>query len=285
MGTLYLVATPIGNREDITSRAVRVLREVALVAAEDTRHTGRLLAHLGVETPLISYHAHNERARRDRLLAALAEGDVALVSDAGSPGISDPGHDMVVAALAAGHTVSPVPGPSSLVAAATASGLIAGPFVALGFLPRKGDERRAIIGRAAATGFPIVLFEAPSRLAVTLAELAAVLGDRQAAVARELTKLHEEIRRDALSALAAFYADARVLGEVVLVVGGPPADEETETVGGVEAVLRSLLAAGLGPSQAAREAAAATGRPRSELYALARTLGAEHPAERSSAPS
>ena len=283
MGTLYLVATPIGNREDITSRAVRVLREVALIAAEDTRHTGRLLAHLGVETPLLSYHAHNERARRDRLLAALADGDVALVSDAGSPGISDPGHDLVVAALAAGHTVSPVPGPSSLVAAVTASGLVAGPFVALGFLPRKGDERRAIIGRASATGFPIVLFEAPSRLGATLAELAAVLGDRPAAVAREMTKLHEEIRRDALSALAAHYADARVLGEVVLVVSGARAGEDTETAGAVESVLRSLLAAGLGPSQAAREAAAATGRPRSELYALARTLGAEPPAERSSA--
>lgn len=274
MGTLYLVATPIGNLGDITTRAVRVLREVPLIAAEDTRHTGRLLAHLGVHTPLVSYHEHNARARRDGLLDALAVGDLALVSDAGSPGLSDPGHDLVVAAVAAGHPVSPVPGPSSLVAAATASGLVPGPFVMLGFLPRRGLARRAALGRAAATGLPLVVFEAPPRLAPTLAEMADLLGPRPAAVARELTKLHEEIRRGPLRDLAAHYAAEPARGEVVVVVGAAEAaDAETDGTDDAAAVLRGLLRAGLGPSQAAREAAAVTGRPRSDLYALARTLG------------
>jgi 16S rRNA (cytidine1402-2'-O)-methyltransferase len=229
LGTLYLVATPIGNLEDVTARALRVLREVPLIAAEDTRHTGRLLTHFGIETPVISYHAHNERARRERLLAELAGGDLALVSDAGTPGISDPGRDLVAAALAAGHRVSPVPGPSALTAAVAASGLVAGPFLALGFLPRRGPERRTILARAGAAGVPVVLFEAPGRVAATTAELATAWGDRPVALMRELTKRHEEVR-----------------------LGRP--------------------AAGLSPSRAAREAAAITGLPRSELYERARRM-------------
>jgi|SRR5579884_1188868 len=271
MGTLYLVATPIGNLEDVTARALRVLREVSLIAAEDTRHTGRLLKHFGIETPLLSYHAHNERARRDRLLAALAEGDVALVSDAGTPGISDPGYDLIRAALAAGYPVSPVPGPSALIAGVTASGLVPGPFVALGFLPRKGPERQATLARAGATGFPIALFEAPNRLVATLEELAATLGEREAAVGRELTKLHEEVRRGTLSQLAQHYREQPPKGEVVVVVGGGPGQDAADAVDAADVVAR-LLAAGMGPSQAAKEAAAITGRPRSDLYDLARRL-------------
>jgi 16S rRNA (cytidine1402-2'-O)-methyltransferase len=270
MGTLYLVATPIGNLEDISARALRVLREVGLIAAEDTRHTGRLLAHFGIATPLLSYHAHNERARRERLLAALAEGDVALVSDAGTPGISDPGHDLVVAAIAAGYPVSPVPGPSAVAAAVGASGLVAGPFVSLGFLPRRSAARRSVLGRAGVTSFPVVLFEAPERLAGTLAELARLWGDREAVVLRELTKLHEEMVRGTLSELAERWRETPPRGEIVVVVGPatPPAVEPSDA----ERIVAELRRAGLGPSEAAREAAAATGLPRSDLYRLARRL-------------
>ena len=272
MGTLYLVATPIGNLEDISARALRVLREVPLIAAEDTRHTGRLLAHFDVDTPQISYHAHNERTRRDRLLAALASGDVALVSDAGTPGIADPGYDVVVAAIAAGHTVTPVPGPSAVAAAVGASGLVPGPFLSLGFLPRRGPERRYLLARAGAAGFPVVLFEAPGRLAGTLAELAQAWGDRPVAVLRELTKMHEETVRGRLSSLAAAVEEQPLRGEIVIVVAGDDSRgvaDETDAV----RLLAQLRRAGLTPSQAAREAAAITGRPRSELYRLASNGG------------
>jgi 16S rRNA (cytidine1402-2'-O)-methyltransferase len=269
MGTLFLVATPIGNLEDITARALRVLREVPLIAAEDTRHSGRLLAHFGIETPMVSYHAHNERARRDRLLAALERGDVALVTDAGSPGISDPGRDLVAAALAAGHRVSPVPGPSSVVAAAGASGLVEGPFLVLGFLPRKGEERRGTIARAGRAGVPVLLFEAPGRLAETLDDLAAAWGDRPAVVLRELTKRHEEIRPGTLRELAAAARREPPRGEIVVVVGAEPEATANDGADAAE-VVASLRRAGLSPSQAAREAAAVTGLPRSALYELAR---------------
>jgi 16S rRNA (cytidine1402-2'-O)-methyltransferase len=269
MGTLYLVATPIGNLEDITARALRVLREVGLIAAEDTRHTGRLLAHFAIATPLLSYHAHNERARRERLLAALANGDVALVSDAGTPGISDPGRDLVVAAVAAGHTVTPVPGPSAVAAAVGVSGLVEGPFVSLGFLPRRGEARRRALARAGATGFPVVLFEAPGRLAATLAELAVLWGDREAVVMRELTKLHEETVRGTLSRLAERWRQSPPRGEVVVVVGGA-GEQAANDRSDVERIVAELRRAGLSPSAAAREAAALTGLPRSELYRLAR---------------
>ena len=269
MGTLYLVATPIGNLEDVSARALRVLGEVSLIAAEDTRHTGRLLARFGIKTPMLSYHAFNERGRRERLLAALAEGDVALVTDAGTPAIADPGADLVAAAAAAGYPVSPIPGPSALVAAVAASGLVVGPFVALGFLPRKGEERRTLLARAVGTGFAVVLFEAPTRLAPTLADLAAVLGDRPAVIARELTKLHEEFRRGTLAELATHYAASAVRGEIVIVVGPASETSRVEPADAAE-VVAGLLRAGLAPSAAAREAARLTGLPRSTLYDLAR---------------
>lgn len=270
MGTLYLVATPIGNLEDLSLRAIRILREVDLIAAEDTRHTGHLLKHYDITTPVLSYHAHNERSRRERLLAALATGDVALVSDAGSPGISDPGFDLVNAAIAAGHHVSPVPGASAVIAAVTASGLVPGPFLALGFLPRKGRERQHALAAAISSGYPFVLFEAPARLVSTLRELAAATGDRLAAVCRELTKLHEEIERDQLSRLATHYEEAPPRGEIVIVI----AAAEAETVAEDDAahILRTLLDQGLGPSQAAKAAALQTGLARSSLYQLAQSL-------------
>ncbi len=274
MGTLFVVATPIGNLEDASPRVLRALREASLIAAEDTRHTGKLLRHFGIDTPTISYHAHNERARRERLLSALADGDVALVTDAGTPGVSDPGNDLVQAALAAGYPVSPVPGPSSAVAAVSASGLVPGPFVMLGFLPRERAPRRALLARAAGPGFPMVLFEAPGRVAATLREVLDALGDRPAVLARELTKLHEEVRPGTLSSLAETLAAEPPRGEVVLVVAGADDDAVAEDPASVVAGLRR---AGLGVSEAAREAARLTGLPKSELYGLARAWSPDDP--------
>ena len=267
MGTLYIVATPIGNLEDLSPRALRTLREVQLIAAEDTRHSRRLLSHFGVETPLISYHEHNQRERRQRLLQALAAGDVALITDAGTPAVADPGSDLVAAALASGHRVSPIPGPSALSAAVSASGLIDGPFVSLGFLPRERAERRRVFARAAASGMPLVIFESARRLAGSLRDLGDVLGDRRAVVMRELTKIHEEVRAGALSELIAWSSTVALRGEVVLVVAG--AEEKNATEHDAEGVVRTLRQSGLGPSETAREAAAITGLPRSDLYRMA----------------
>ncbi len=272
MGTLYIVATPIGNLEDLSPRAVRVLREVAVIAAEDTRHSRRLLTHFEIKTPTVSYHEHNQRNRREVLLEALVAGDVALITDAGTPGVSDPGADLVNAALAAGYRVSPIPGASALAAAVSASGLIDGPFLTLGFLPRERGERLRLVARAAAAGFPLVIFESAQRLGPTLRELAEVLGDRRAVILRELTKLHEEVRAGSLSALRHWADDARPRGEVALVIAA--STEVTASAGDAEAVVRTLRQAGLSASQTAREAASITGLTRSELYRLAMAVDA-----------
>ena len=269
MGTLFVVATPIGNLEDLTPRALRVLREVDVVAAEDTRHSRKLLSRFDIHTPLISYHAHNQRARREDILRALDRGDVALVTDAGTPAISDPGADIVAAAHTAGHRVTPIPGASALAAAVSAAGLIDGPFASLGFLPRKRDERRRIIARAAASGFPLVLFESARRVATTLAELEEALGDREAVLLRELTKVHEEVRTGSLSGLHAWALAGEPRGEVTLVVAGG-SDDPTSDADPTE-ILEMLRKSGLNASQAAREAAALTGLPRGELYRMATT--------------
>lgn len=274
MGTLYLVATPIGNLEDISARAIRILGEVALIAAEDTRHTGKLLAHFGITTPMVSYHRHNERSRQEQLLAVLGEGDVALVSDAGMPGISDPGAALVRWAAEAGVPVSPVPGASALTAAVAAAGLADGPFITLGFLPRRGAERRVLIGKAGATGWPVVLFESPERLGATLEELAATWGERAVVVLRELTKLHEEVVRGTLASLAAEFRGRAARGEIVVVVGsGGSAEIGDESE--IDELLAALRRSGLSASQAAREAAAASGLSRSALYERARRAGAD----------
>lgn len=270
MGTLYIVATPIGNLDDMTIRAVRILREVSLIAAEDTRHSRQLLAHFGIATPMISYHEHNQRERRARLLAAIAAGDVALITDAGTPGISDPGADLVRAALEEGHNVSPVPGPSSLAAAVSVSGLIEGPFTMLGFLPRERSERLPLLGHAAASGLPLVIFETAPRMGATLALLGDALGDRRAVVARELTKLHEEVRAGTLEELLQWASDANLRGEMVLVIGA--GEQAKSDVPDALEVLRALRRSGLSASKAAREAAAITGLPRSDLYQMALNL-------------
>lgn len=274
MGTLFVVATPIGNLRDMTPRAVEILQSVTLIAAEDTRHTGRLLKAFEIATPMVSYHHHNRTQRSAQLMDHLQSGDVALVSDAGTPAVADPGHDLVADAVAAGHTVVPIPGASSLVAALSASGLVPGPFVFAGFLPRGGAERQEVLGRALTTGWPLVLFESPLRLAETLQEIESVAPGRSGVVARELTKLHEEFLRGAVADLAARYLDAPPRGEVVLVVGEAP----PEALAGLEhqeRIARSVLARGVKPSRAAREIAAILGIDSAEAYDLVQRINRE----------
>ncbi len=193
MGTLFLVATPIGNLEDISARALRTLREATLIAAEDTRLTRRLLSHYEIHTPLISYFEHNKLSRLAQILEHLGSGDVALVSDAGTPALNDPGYELVKAALQAGYPVSPIPGPAAPVAALVSSGLPTDAFLYLGYLPRKRSDRLAALHKVADLPYTLIYLEAPHRLPEALDDMQSVLGDRQAAVARELTKLHEEI--------------------------------------------------------------------------------------------
>ncbi|MDP3185597.1 MAG: 16S rRNA (cytidine(1402)-2'-O)-methyltransferase, partial [Anaerolineales bacterium] len=193
MGTLYLVATPIGNLEDMTPRALRILHEARLIAAEDTRVTRKLLTHFDIHTPLTSYYEHNKLSKLEVILSALAEGDVALVSDAGTPALNDPGYELVRAALEAGHNVSPLPGASAPVAALVASGLPTDAFLYLGYLARKSSARQARLGQVRNLPYTLIFLETPHRLLAALADLEAILGDRQIAIARELTKLHEEI--------------------------------------------------------------------------------------------
>lgn len=273
VGTLYVVATPIGNLEDMSPRAVRILHEVSLIAAEDTRHSQRLLTHFHITTPVLSYHQHNQAERRAHLLQALGTGDVALISDAGTPAVSDPGMDLVRAAIESGHCVSAIPGPSAVAAAVSVSGLIEGPFVVLGFLPRERGVRKVLLGRAVASGWPLVIFEAANRLGRTLGELLLVTGNRRATVVRELTKVYEEVRSGDLEQLRAWAQADTVRGEIVLVVAG--AEQARSGRDEIRAVLQTLLKSGLSASQAAREAAVMTGVARSELYQLALELRKE----------
>jgi 16S rRNA (cytidine1402-2'-O)-methyltransferase len=285
MGTLYLVSTPIGNLEDITLRALRVLREATLIAAEDTRHTRRLLAHYTIETPCISYHEHNKLARQDELLAALAAGDVALVSDAGTPALSDPGYELVCACIAAGIPVTPIPGPSAPLAALVAAGLPTERFYYLGFLPRRSAERQALFRGLAALPATLVCFESPHRLAAALADALAVLGDRPAVVARELTKLHEEFVRLPLSEARAHFLAHHPRGECTVLIAGaaagaaPAPQDAAATEAAMRARLRDLRAEGQRGSAAARTVAREYGQPRSAVYQIWLALAAEESAE------
>jgi len=269
MGTLYLVATPIGNLEDLSARARTALAGAALVLAEDTRRTRVLLQRHGVAARPLSLHAHNEAARVEKVLAVLAGGgDVALVSDAGTPLISDPGERLVAAALGAGHAVSAVPGASAVLAALSVAGLPAVPFTFLGFLPRRAGARDALLERLRAAPETLVLFESPRRLGASLEHLARRLGERRACVARELTKRYEEVARGTLSELAErFRQGAR--GEVTIVVeGAPPALPDA---GAADAEIRARLAGGESPRQIAA-ALAAAGHRRGRVYARAIAL-------------
>jgi 16S rRNA (cytidine1402-2'-O)-methyltransferase len=268
-GTLYLIATPIGNLDDLSPRAAEVLRTVRTVAAEDTRRTRKLYAHLGARAPaMVSLPAFGERERMGAILERLAGGeDVALCTDAGTPAVSDPGQKLVAAAWEAGARVVPIPGPCAAIAALAASGLESDRFLVQGFLPRKGgarDRALALLARIPAT---LVIYEAGNRTGETLRDLLTVLGDRQAAVARELTKVHEEIARGTLATLSERFKEG-ARGEVTLVVAGAAEEAAAEPDGEpLEAELRRRLAAGEPPSALAREVARARGLRRSDVYA------------------
>jgi 16S rRNA (cytidine1402-2'-O)-methyltransferase len=266
MGTLYLVATPIGNLEDITHRAVRTLREVRLIAAEDTRHARTLLRHYEITTPLTSYFEHNKLTKLETILAALEQGDVALISDAGTPGLSDPGYELIVEAIARDVSVVPIPGPSAPIAALVSSGLPTDRFVYVGFLPRKQAARRRLLSQLARESYTLVCFEAPHRLSDTLADMADLFGDRSIAVARELTKLHEEIWRGTLQQAVQRFADLEPRGEFTLVVGGVP--EERWSAEEVEQALRQLEADDVLAREAVREVAEVAGWAKRDVYRL-----------------
>lgn len=273
MGTLFLVATPIGNLEDITLRALRVLKEASLIAAEDTRQTQKLLHRYEIHTHTISYHEHNKLSRVDEILNALASGDVALVSDAGMPGLNDPGYELVGAALQAGYPVSVVPGASAPVSALVISGLPTDAFVYLGYLPRKPSERRKRLAEVASLPYTLIFLETPHRLVDALGDMQAAFGDRPIAVARELTKLYEEVFRGRISQAQAYFQQNEPRGEFTLVVAG--AGEEAsgpwDEAQLVQAV-RTGLDAGQSASQLASEVAAQSGWQRREVYRLIQDL-------------
>ncbi len=270
MPTLFVVATPIGNLEDVTLRALRVLREVSLIAAEDTRTARKLLAHHGIRNRLLSYNDHNKAARIPRLLHALREGDVALVSEGGTPVISDPGLDLVAAALEAGFAVTPVPGPSAVTAALAVSGLASRQFTYLGFLPRRAGERRRLFAAIRDDPRAIVAFESPHRLRASLTALRDALGDRRLAVCRELTKKFEEVFRGTLSEALAHFSEPR--GEFTLVIEGASASAHAEPVeASLEAARRELARrkrAGEPAKRAVPEVAARYGLPRRVAYRM-----------------
>jgi 16S rRNA (cytidine1402-2'-O)-methyltransferase len=268
MGTLYLVATPIGNLEDITVRARRVLGEVSLIAAEDTRHTRKLLAHYDIHTRLTSYFEHNKLAKLDTVLRALDNGDVALVSDAGTPALNDPGYELVRAVLEAGHKVSPLPGPSAPLAALIASGLPTDSFLYLGYLPRKSVERQRALEAVREQPYTLIFLEAPHRLIATLRDLLDVLGERQIAVARELTKLHEEIFRSGLSQAVQHFEQNPPRGEITLVVSGQLPHVIYWDAEQLEAVLPSALASGEPLGRLAARLSAESGWPRRKVYQM-----------------
>ena len=275
LGRLVVVATPIGNLDDLSPRAATWLRDADLVLAEDTRHTGRLLKHVGSDAPQWSFHEHNERERLPKVLERLHEGaDVVIVSDAGTPGVSDPGYRLVEAASAADVEVIAVPGPSAALHALVTSGLPTDRFVFEGFLPRKGKERRERIEQIAAEERTVVVFLSPHRAAADLAELADLCGaERPAAVGRELTKLHEETRRGTLASLAEWAADG-LKGEVTLVVGARPAVPRAPAdAATLAADVRALMNAGTDRKVAMRMVAEEAGVPRREVYQALLDIG------------
>jgi 16S rRNA (cytidine1402-2'-O)-methyltransferase len=265
-GRLYVVATPLGHRDDLSSRALQVLRDVRLIACEDTRRTAPLLRSHGIQTPLTSYFEHNEDWKGARLIEALQSGtDVALVSDAGTPGISDPGFRLVRDARQAGLEVLPVPGPSAVTAALSVSGLPTDRFLFVGFLPRRRGARDEALRELAERTETVVFYESPLRILSTLEAVQAAFGEREAFLCREATKLHEEYRLSTLSGLREALAGRPVKGEIVLVVRGrgEPAPRPEQDA---DALLARLIAEGKTKSEAAREVARLTGLPRREVY-------------------
>jgi len=271
-GVLYVVATPIGNLEDITLRALRILKEVDLIAAEDTRHTRHLLDHYGIQTALTSYHEHNERAKAQNLVERLQRGEnIALVCDAGTPAISDPGYRLVYAALAAGIQVTPIPGPAALVAAISASGLPSDRFVFEGFLPAKPQERKNRLQELRDEGRTLVFYEAPHRLKQTLDDLEQILGERDIVVARELTKLHEEFLRGKIGSVREQLAEREIKGEIALLVQGAPATAAVSEKE-IEEEIRRLTVQGMGVKAISDLLGENYGVSKRQIYRLALAL-------------
>lgn len=279
MPILYIVSTPIGNLADMTHRAIQTLGAVQRVLAEDTRRTAILFKHYGISTPLYSAHEHNETARISQILAWLAVGeDLAIVSDAGTPLLSDPGARIVQAVIAAGYDVVPIPGASALLAALVASGLEPEPFTFYGFLPRSGRERKERLAAVAASRHTVVLYEAPGRIAKLLADLIELCGEaRRAVVARELTKLHETIVRGTLREVIAYYEDQQVRGEIVLVLEGAVAEEPADLEASAEKMARELLAHGASVRDAAKQIAKSLDVARNRAYEITQSVSAEGP--------
>jgi 16S rRNA (cytidine1402-2'-O)-methyltransferase len=268
---LYIVATPIGNLGDMTSRAAETLRRVDHILAEDKRVTAKLLAHIGAKAPMTAYHDHSDENLRERILGDLASKAVALVSDAGTPLISDPGYKLVRAARKAGHAVHTLPGPSAVIAALTLAGLPTDRFLFLGFLPAKSKARSEAIAEIAPVRASLVLYESGPRLGESLAALNAGLGDRDAAVIREISKLHEETVSGTLAEMADRYSNSPPRGEIVIVIG-PPAEREAASDAEMDEALRSALRS-MSPSRAAADVAASLGIPKKRAYARALELG------------
>lgn len=272
LGKLYIVATPIGNLEDMTLRGIRILKEVDLIAAEDTRHTGKLLKHFEITTPQISYHEHNSRLRGQELVSKLEQGsNIALVSDAGMPGISDPGTELIASAIAAGISIIPIPGVSASITALVSSGLATERFVFEGFLPSQGKPRKERLQGLKNEARTIILYEAPHRLLTTLKDLAQVLGqERSLVLGRELTKIHEEFwRGDVQGAIALYTEKSQPKGEYTLVIAGSQAESDLIlSEEQIKAELTQLLAQGMTRSQACRYLAAQTSLSRREIYQL-----------------
>ncbi len=272
MSTLYLVATPIGNLEDITFRAVRILKEVPLTAAEDTRTTKILLNRYQIDTKLTSYHDHNKESKTPILLDHLKTEDLALVSDAGTPGISDPGFFLVQAALASGHKVVPIPGPSAPVAALSASGFPTDNFLYLGYLPRKKKARRELLEDLKNLSWTLVFLETPHRLIQSLEDMVSILGEREIAVARELTKIHEEIFRGSIPEVSDHYREKEPKGEITLIVSGKIINDIWPEEKLLSAIQDGLQIGKLNPSQLAKSLSEESGWSRRDIYDLMQGL-------------
>lgn len=268
MSTLYIVATPIGNLEDISQRALRVLRDVSLIAAEDTRRTRALLKHFQIDTRVTSYFDHNKQYKTEYVLSTLVEGDVALVSDSGTPVINDPGYELVLEAIEAGHKISPIPGPCAPVAALVCSGLPSDSFLYLGYLPRRSGERQAMLKSVNDLPYTLIFLEAPHRLISSLGDLVHELGNRQVSIGRELTKLHEEIYRGMLSDALVHFSEQAPRGEFTLVVEGKTNPVEGWSRDKLVAELKEHLERGGTVSQIARQVSTESGWSRRDVYGL-----------------
>jgi 16S rRNA (cytidine1402-2'-O)-methyltransferase len=273
MGTLYLVATPIGNLEDISARALRILRDSKLIAAEDTRHSGVLLKHFEINTPLTSYFEHNKIHKLDVILNALVEGDVALISDAGTPAINDPGYELVKAALASGFDVRPVPGPSSPIAALTVSGLPTDSFLYLGYLPSKANERRKTLQGISAQPYTLLFLESPHRIVDALEDILSTLGDRQICVAREMTKMYEEYWRGSASGAWEYFKSKDPRGEFTLVIAGKQEEDRQKwTEDELLKAIKKGLKAEKSVKEISAELAGQSGWNKKDVYAVINSM-------------